>query len=126
MHFKWKHKLCLRFFQILDKIQEFFSAFLSSFFVATFFKQKVFAFILFGRFVQQHFYYNTYIAFSDHFKYSDAGRSKILGLLVVKGGQNLPPLVVIGLTDLQNMGGRGHCLPPSSVITEIIFPNGVQ
>ena len=39
--------------------------------------------------------------------FSDTGRWKILGVLVVKGGQNLPPLVGIGLTDLQNIAGGG-------------------
>ena len=36
---------------------------------------------------------------------SDAGRWKFRGVPVVKGGQNLPPLFGIGLTDLQNIGG---------------------
>ena len=37
--------------------------------------------------------------------YSDDGRGKSLGVPPVKGGQNLPPMAVIGLTDMLNLGG---------------------
>ena len=52
---------------------------------------------------------------------SDAGRWKTLGGPVVIGGDNLPSLVQIGLTDLQNIGGAsgppGH---PGSGTTAFI------
>ena len=44
---------------------------------------------------------------------SDAGRWKICGVQVVQGEQNLPILVGIGLTDLQNIGGKGGTSPPA-------------
>ena len=43
------------------------------------------------------------IEFFQKFQKSDLTRFQHL---IVKGGQNLPPLVVIGSTDLQNIGGR--------------------
>ena len=45
-------------------------------------------------------------------RYSDAGRWKTLGRPVVIGGENLPSLVRIGLTDLQNIGGPVASLAP--------------
>ena len=45
----------------------------------------------------------SFSATMDHF--SDAGRSKTLGVPVVIGGDNLPSPVGIGLTDLPNIGG---------------------
>ena len=44
-----------------------------------------------------------------------------LGVPLVKGGQNLPPMVGIGLTDLPNIGGGGPLAPlappvPASLI----------
>ena len=44
----------------------------------------------------------------------------MLGVPVVKGGHNLPPLVGIGLTDLQNIGkgATGPTGTPNSGITE--------
>jgi hypothetical protein len=45
---------------------------------------------------------------------SDAGRWKFRGVPVVKGGQNLPPLVGIGWTYLQNIGGGSPPPPPLS------------
>ena len=38
-------------------------------------------------------------------------RSENRGGLVVLGGENVPPLVEIGLTDLPKTGGGGH-VPP--------------
>ena len=51
--------------------------------------------------------------------YSDAGRCKTLGVPVVMGGDNLPSLVRIGLTDLQNsgVGASGPNGPTGSGIT---------
>ena len=34
-------------------------------------------------------------------------------MAVVKGGQNLPPLVGIGITDLPNIGRGGGAIPPA-------------
>ena len=49
------------------------------------------------------------------------GGEKNKGVQLVIGGDNLPSLVVIGLTDLPNIGGAsGPPGPPSSGITEII------
>ena len=44
-------------------------------------------------------------------------RSENLGGRVVLGGDNVPPLVEIGLTDLPKTGGgvRPPCLPPSNM-----------
>ena len=50
---------------------------------------------------------------------SDAGRWKTLGGPVVIGGDNLPSLVWIGLTDLQNIGGPVVPRPPSSGTTKV-------
>ena len=54
----------------------------------------------------------------SYYEASDAGRWNFFWVPVVKGGQNLLPLVGIGLTDLQNIGGAtGPLGPPSSGIT---------
>ena len=53
----------------------------------------------------------SFSATMDHF--SDAGRSKTLGVPVVIGGDNLPSPVGIGLTNLLNIEGGGQ-LPPWS------------
>jgi hypothetical protein len=44
----------------------------------------------------------------------------ILGEPVVKGGQNLPPLIGIGLTGFQNIGG-GAAPPAQPVPASLIF-----
>jgi hypothetical protein len=46
-----------------------------------------------------------FLSSSKKYHISDAGRWKNLGVPVVNGGQNLPSLVGIGLTDLPNIGG---------------------
>ena len=48
---------------------------------------------------------------------SDAGKWKTLGGPVVIGGDNLPSLVGIGLTDPPNIRGGGRGTPPNSGIT---------
>ena len=44
---------------------------------------------------------------------------KTLGVPLVKGGQNLPPMVRIGLTGLPNIGGGAPAPPPGSGTTAI-------
>ena len=67
--------------------------------------------------------YELYLKSNAHknfssIKFSDAGRWKNLGVPVIKGGQNLPPMDGIGLTDLPNIGGAsGPPGPPGSGIT---------
>ena len=49
--------------------------------------------------------------FKENTSRCDARRWKTLDVPVVKGGQNLPPWLEIGLTDLQNIGRRGSGPP---------------
>ena len=55
------------------------------------------------------------LTFSNHFRCPDTravARSENPGGLVVLGGDNVPPLVEIGLTDLPKTG-RGAKAPPA-------------
>ena len=49
---------------------------------------------------------------------------KTLGVPLVKGGQNLPPMVGIGLTNLPNIGGGAVSPPPppgpASLLTKLL------
>ena len=76
--------------------------------------------LLLTKFVWQHFYTNMYDSshvftnpeFSICYVSRAVARSENLGGLVVQGGDNVPPLVEIGLTDLPKTGGLKP--PPSS------------
>ena len=69
--------------------------------------------LLLTKFVWQHFYTNMYDSshvftnpeFSICYVSRAVARSENLGGLVVQGGDNVPPLVEIGLTDLPKTGG---------------------
>ena len=57
---------------------------------------------------------------------SDAAMCKTLGVPIVKGGQNLPPRVGIGLTDLSSIWGPSGLLPPGSGITAVGLSCGLN
>ena len=65
------------------------------------------------------FYHRVWIDFCIHFRAGPAQGMKFRGGLVVLGGDNLSPLVKIGLADLPNIGGAKA--PPSPHLATALY-----